>query len=60
MAKRGAKTGKQKRNAVGMKDLSLKARRTRAVSGGALNGFMPTTQFPTETIRPVVVAPVRS
>jgi hypothetical protein len=66
MAKRGTKTGSQKRNVNDSRDLSPKARTTRAVSGGAFDSFLPTTQFPTETIRPsetirpAVVAPVRS
>jgi hypothetical protein len=60
MARKGAKTGDRKRSAVGSKDLSPKPRRTREVSGGAFNGFLPTTQFPTESIRPAAVASVRS
>ena len=44
MAKKGTKTGRR--------DLSPKARKTREVTGGNFNDFMPTTQFPTETIRP--------
>jgi hypothetical protein len=47
MAKKGTKTSR---------DLSPKARKTREVSGGAFNGSGPTTQFPTETIRPASLA----
>ena len=56
MARKGTKTDNQKRHATGCRDLSPKARKTREVSGGAFNGFMPTTQFPTETIRPASLA----
>ena len=52
MAKRSAKTGNAKRHAARRKDLALDAGTTRGVAGGAFNGFQPTTQFPTETIRP--------
>jgi hypothetical protein len=52
MAKRSAKTGKKKHHAARRKDLGLDASTSHAVTGGAFNGFQPTTQFPTETIRP--------
>jgi hypothetical protein len=48
MARKATKTGRR--------DLSPKARKTREVIGGNFNDFKPTTQLPTETIRPGSVA----
>jgi hypothetical protein len=50
------KTGSAKRKTSRVKDLAPKGRKSGAVSGGMFNSFMPSTEFPTEAIRPACVA----